>query len=248
MWLAPTRPLAYNTACGEVVASGMNNFLSKPIDGKISRVFQGCAKGKGTVSLKPGWNPLASIEISVGGAPPTATPTPVPTATPTPTPTHTPAPTPVPTATPKPIPTATPDPAHTPTPTDTPTPAPTATPAPADTPTPTPTPTHTHTPTPTPTDTPTPVPTATPAPADTPTPSPTPYGKIKADKSSIARSNRHAHAARAESADDGQRQPVGYEADGLVRQERGRYLSGVQPVQIQQLQRRLQSSPRASLT
>ena len=168
MWLAPTGALGYNTACGGVGGFGMKEMLGKPIDGKMSGVFEGCKEGKGWVTLRFGLNVLASIEISVGGTPPAATPTP----TATPTQTYTPTPT------------YTPNPDHTPTPTRTytPTPVPTATPTP--TPAYTPTPTYTpttpiYTPTPTPTYTPTPVPT------HTPTPSSTPYGKIKADKSSI---------------------------------------------------------------
>ena len=197
MWLAPTGALGFNTACGGVGGFGMKEMLGKPIDGKMSGVFEGCKQGKGWVTLRLGLNILASIEISVGGTPPTATPTAAPTATPTPVPTATPThtPTPVPTATPTHTPTPNPD--HTPTPTRTytPTPVPTATPTQTYTPTPTPihTPTPTQTPTPTgtptqtpaatptvrptatptPTRTPTPVPTATPTPTRTPTPAPT---------------------------------------------------------------------------
>ena len=113
MWLAPTGALGYNTACGGVGGFGMKEMLGKPIDGKMSGAFEGCKEGKGWVTLRFGLNILASIEISVGGTPPTATPTetptpaPVPTATPTPTQTYTPTPT------------YTPNPDHTPTPTRT---------------------------------------------------------------------------------------------------------------------------------
>ena len=147
MWLAPTGALGFNTACGGAGGFDLKSVLGKPIDGKISGVFEGCKEGKGWVSLRFGLNVLAAIEISVGGASPkpkpTATPTAAPTATPTPVPTATP------THTPTPVPTATPT--HTPTPTRTYTPTPVPTATPTQTYTPTPTPIHTPTPTQTPT-------------------------------------------------------------------------------------------------
>ena len=88
--------------------------------------------------------------------------------------------------------------------------------------------------------TPTVRPTATPT--RTPTPTPAPYGNAHPDANANARSHSDADAAPAEPADAGQHQPVWEDVDGSVRQELGGYASGVQPVQVQQLQRRLQSS------
>ena len=50
----------------------------------------------------------------------------------------------------------------------------------------------------------------------------------------------YAHACPDEPAYADEHQQVGADADGSVHQARGRNLSGVQPVQVQQLQRRLQ--------
>ncbi len=75
-----------------------------------------------------------AVDLYIGGAAPTPTPTITPTPTETPTPTPTEPPTPTPTESPTPTPTEPP----TPTPTEPPTPTPTASPTPSPTPTPPP--------------------------------------------------------------------------------------------------------------
>jgi stage II sporulation protein D len=87
-------------------------------------------------------SPAPRLDVTIFGAPPDPTPTPLPTPTPSASPTTTPTATP--TATPTPSPSSSPSPTPrftpTPTPTSTPTPTPTSTPSPTPTPSATPTP------------------------------------------------------------------------------------------------------------